>query len=299
MAPPCACARRGTAVCAPSRQLRRMSHARETGVRLHTWSPKGRSPADLGGRGAVVLLHGMLGNAHNWFTISNKGDFAPGSALMAVDLRNHGRSDWADSMTYSEMAEDLRRCMEKHGVTEPLILGHSMGGKVAMTLALETPQMVSGLIVADIAPVAYEGGIGHESNSALTAMADLDLTQCKDRRDADALLKDRLPSTSLRQFVLTNLATHPLRWRANVQVMLDSLDTLRSFPTFAGSAFAGPTLFIRGELSDYIRPEHAAAIQQRFPTAEQVAIAGAGHWVHASKPQEFVSATNEWLSRVR
>eukprot|EP01065_Artemidia_motanka_P026818 TRINITY_DN32055_c0_g1_i1.p1 TRINITY_DN32055_c0_g1~~TRINITY_DN32055_c0_g1_i1.p1 ORF type:complete len:285 (+),score=64.03 TRINITY_DN32055_c0_g1_i1:58-855(+) len=244
------------------------------------------------GRPTLVVMHGMLGSSRNWGSVVSK--LAPGYSVKAIDLRNHGRQEWADSMHYAEMAADVREWMEDEGLGKVSLLGHSMGGKVAMTLALETPELVSELVVVDIAPVTYPDTLTHAS--ILDAMLELDVASCRTRREADERLKDALPNTSLRQFVLTNLVLEDggARWGMNVQVVRDSLSKLRAFPE-GHEPYTGRTLFVAGGESDYITSDHHDTIRELFPESRHAVVEGAGHWVHAQKPREFMDTVNAFL----
>lgn len=248
---------------------------------------------EIGSGPPVVILHGLFGSARNWQGIARR--LSSERRVLAVDLRNHGSSPWHPSMTFAEMAEDVAALIAARGLAEPAIVGHSMGGKVAMVLALTRPTLVARLVVVDIAPVGYR----HDRFAALVrSLADLDLAQVRRRADADGQLAVAIPDAPTRQFLLQNLVEQDgcFAWRVNLAAIRANLSAISCFPDIAG-VYAGPTLFIHGGSSEYVRPEHEQAIRRRFPNAELARIEGAGHWVHADSPDAFVAAVAKFLDR--
>jgi pimeloyl-ACP methyl ester carboxylesterase len=251
----------------------------------------------------LAILHGLFGSRRNWSQIARR--LAPkGWRVLLADLRNHGDSDWADSMTYPEMAGDVAAWLDEVAPMAPVVLaGHSMGGKVAMRLALERPDRLTGLAVVDVAPVAYGGGRGLEDvMAALQAMPLDGLTR---RAEADARLAEHLPDPGLRAFLLQNLLPAPrhdpdgmARWRFNLPVLADSLPMLSGWPAPPrGARFDRPTLVLAGGESDYVRTKHEDPIQALFPAAEIKRVAGAGHWLHAEKPDAAARVLASLLDR--
>jgi pimeloyl-ACP methyl ester carboxylesterase len=211
--------------------------------------------------------------------------------VIAVDMRNHGDSPRFPTQSYPDMAADLAQVIAAHGGRAD-VLGHSMGGKAAMVLALTHPEQVRRLIVADIAPVAY----GHSQSHHIAAMRALDVTDLHARSEADRRLAATVPDAPLRAFFLQSLdlKASPPRWKLNLDVLEAEMAKIVGWPDIAGR-YDGPALFLSGALSDYVRPEHRATITALFPRARLARIPGAGHWLHADKPREFEAAVQTWL----
>ena len=235
----------------------------------------------------VLILHGLLGSSSNWRSIARR--LAETRRVFTLDLRNHGDSPHADTMSYPLMADDVRAFLDAHAIERAVLIGHSMGGKTAMRLALTDPARVERLVVVDIAPSRSE----HDHLPVLGAMAALDMGRVERRADADRLLEPHIPDAGLRMFVLQNLASGPdgFTWRVNLDAIAKSMPALLDFPLDADiRPFSGETLFVRGARSDYIGARDEAAIERLFPNAEMVTIADAGHWVHAEQPARFLAA---------
>lgn len=243
----------------------------------------------------LLILHGLYGSGSNWG--SHAKWLAERYEVILVDLRNHGRSFHAPDMRYSTMAADVRALLDALALDEPIVLGHSMGGKVAMTLALQSPERVRALVVADIAPVAYDHGTHQPLIDALRA---LDLSLVRSRADADAALAQRIPNRTLRLFLLTNLERQGerYRWRIPLDILADQLPVLEGFPPLDGR-YEGPALFLHGAESDYVGADNRAVIERYFPHARLEAVPGAGHWLHAEQPERFAAALREFLSSLR
>jgi len=237
----------------------------------------------------LVIAHGLFGSARNWGVVAKR--LSAAREVIAVDMRNHGASPRAPEHSYEAMAADLAEVIAARGGRADL-LGHSMGGKAAMVLALTRPALVRRLIVADIAPAAY----GHSQGDYIDAMRAVDLTRVARRSDADAQMAGTVPDPGVRAFLLQSLAMTDgqAEWRLNLDVLEAEMPRIMGFPALAGR-FDGPTLFVTGALSDYVRPEHRAAIAARFPTARIETIPGAGHWVHAEAPGPFIEAVSAFL----
>ena len=242
----------------------------------------------------LLVAHGLFGSARNFNTLGRR--WAADRRVVLLDMRNHGTSPWADAMDYPAQAGDLADAVERLAGGRALVLGHSMGGKAAMALALTRPELVAGLIVADIAPLAY----AHTHLPFVRAMQAVDLGRVRRRSDADPSLADAVPDPSLRAFLLQNLLVEDgaARWRINLAAIEREMPVLTGWPEgWSQAGFDGPALFLHGGASDYVPPEGRARINQLFPAAELEAIAGAGHWLHAEKPAEFAAAVEGWLAR--
>ncbi|WP_372860726.1 alpha/beta fold hydrolase [Spongiibacter sp.] len=239
---------------------------------------------------AVVLLHGLFGSASNLLTLSRS--LESHYRVIRMDLRNHGKSPHRDYMDIPTMALDVARTLDTLGIERAALLGHSLGGKVAMQLAATQPERVSRLVVADIAPVSY--GRGHDA--IIEGLLELDLRSLRNREQADALLQKAAPELPVRQFLLKNLVREGdgWAWRMNLPVIADCYDLLRDAP--AQSPYRGPTLFIRGELSRYIVDDNRVGIMRQFPDSRLETIAGAGHWLHAERPREFNALVGDFLA---
>jgi pimeloyl-ACP methyl ester carboxylesterase len=242
----------------------------------------------------VAILHGLFGAGRNWATIAQR--LAARHRVIALDLRNHGASPWADAMDYFEMAEDVRAAMLSRGHRRYALIGHSMGGKVAMVAALTDPDAIERLVVVDIAPVAYPVPyLGY-----VRAMRALDLGAITRRSEADTLLADAVRDPAERSFLLQNLlfGDGQPRWRLNLAALEAGLPILAGFPAFPPEkSYGGPTLFIAGGTSLSLRPRHEPAIQALFPNAVVARIDDAGHWVHADRPEAFLARVEPFLAR--
>ncbi len=246
------------------------------------------------GRDAVVL-HGLFGMGRNWAGIAHA--LGNEHRVLTLDLRNHGASPWADEMTYEAMAGDVARLIEHHGSAPVAVIGHSMGGKAAMTLALSRPELIRCLAVVDIAPVPYD----HNFEGHIRAMANLDTARLARRSEAEAALLDALDDTSLVRFLARNLKADPKTggfvWGVNLDALARHMDDILDFPVFeADQAYEGPALFLSGGNSDYVQPHHQGEIERLFPAAETEIVDGAGHWLHADKPDETTALLRRLLA---
>jgi pimeloyl-ACP methyl ester carboxylesterase len=238
---------------------------------------------ELGNGQPLIILHGLFGFSDNWQTHAKK--LADYYKVILVDLRNHGHSPWSDDFSYELMSEDLHQLMLENNIKNPIILGHSMGGKVAMTFAQKHPKLIDKLIVVDMGIKAYPPHHQH----ILAGMHALDLDKVTVRSEAEQILKQYIESEGVRQFLLKNLywkEKGKLAWRMNVEVLeREMAEILKPLPKI--DVFT-PTLFIRGELSNYILDEDFDVIEETFHDAELITIPNAGHWVHAENPELFV-----------
>ncbi len=239
----------------------------------------------------LVLLHGLFGAARNWGTMQRH--LAARHRVIALDLRNHGASPHGAAMDYATMAADVAETLAALDALPAAVLGHSMGGKTAMALALARPQAVTRLVVADIAPVAYPPRQG----PVVAALQGLELHPGLTRREADAALVEKVPDATVRAFLLQNLqlAHNPPSWRLGLAEIAAAVPQLESFIE-TDARYEGPTLFLLGERSDYVQPQHRSRIRALFPAAKLVTLKGAGHWLHAEKPAEFLAAVEPFLT---
>lgn len=237
----------------------------------------------------LVIAHGLYGSGRNWGVIARR--LADRRDVVTVDLRNHGASPRIASQSYPEMAADLAEVIQSLGGRADL-LGHSMGGKAAMLLALTEGALVRKLLVADIAPVAYT----HDQARHVRAMRGLDLSRITTRAEADAALAATISDSALRAFFLQSLdmRSSPPIWRLNLDVLEAEMPKIIGWPEVQGQ-FEGPTLFLTGADSTYVLPEHRDTIRSLFPKARFAKIPGAGHWLHAEKPREFEETVRVFL----
>ena len=245
------------------------------------------APSDLP---PLLIVHGLYGSARNWGVIARR--LADRRDVYAVDQRNHGESPWHPTHSYADMAGDLAGVIGSLGAPMD-VMGHSMGGKAAMMLALQRPDLVRRLVVADIAPVAY----AHDQTQYITAMQTMDLAGLTTRAEADRRLAATVPEASLRAFFLQSLdlkAEGGPRWRLNLDVLAAEMPKIVGWPDPQG-VFDGPVLFLTGAESHYVRPEHRALIRPLFPQARFAKLPGAGHWLHADKPREFEETLRIYL----
>ncbi|HYE01160.1 MAG TPA: alpha/beta fold hydrolase [Alphaproteobacteria bacterium] len=246
----------------------------------------------LGEGPPLIILHGLLGSARNWAGVAQR--LAERHAVHALDLRNHGASPWAETMAYNEMAADVLAYAAARGLGPAAVIGHSMGGKVAMQAALARPEVVERLVVVDIAPVEYPP----INQPFIDALRSVDPAGAAQRREVDARLAPLVPDLGIRQFLMQNLVAEGggLRWRVNLPAIDRAMPAISGFTAPPGAAYGGPALFLHGGRSDYVRPEHHPAIRALFPQARIQAVAEAGHWVHAERPAEFLQAVQPFLA---
>lgn len=248
-------------------------------------------PEAPAGAPPLVIVHGLYGSARNWNAIGRT--LSRGREVLLVDQRNHGDSPHHPTQSYPEMAADLAEILR--GIGQPAdLLGHSMGGKTAMQLALTEPALIRRLIVADIAPVAYS----HDQSQYARAMLAMDLTGIASRAEADRRLAPLVDDPGLRAFFLQSLdlkAEGGPRWKLNLPVLRDQMPNLVGWPGTPG-AFDHPTLFLTGAESQYVRPDYRAQIRAQFPKARFAKLPGAGHWLHADKPREFEETVQVFLT---
>lgn len=248
---------------------------------------------------ALLILHGLFGSSANWRTVANilSNDFT----VYTLDARNHGNSPWSDSMSYSQMSDDVARFLDHFDIEKAHLLGHSMGGKTAMTFALNHARRVNRLVVADIAPKSYIKTNAGMHVRFIDAMQGMDINQLPGgRRQAEQILADRLnEARPVVHFLLQNLLIRDRRasWRINLPVIKHSLNSIMGgFDTDKAPIFGGSSLFLYGKNSNYVEPHDHESIRKLFPNAAILGIENAGHWLHAEKPEEFTNKVKEFLA---
>lgn len=249
---------------------------------------------DIGDSGRrTVFLHGLFGQGRNFTQVAKA--LVPDLRSTLVDLPNHGRSPWTGSVDYLEVADavaDFVRTTYDDGPVH--LVGHSMGGKIAMVLALRHPELLERLVVVDIAPAPSDGA--GEFEHLLTALTSVDLGALQRRSDADDQLAGPIPDERVRGFLLQNLrsTSEGFRWQADLDLLLRELPTIAGWPEVEGR-FDHPVLWLAGERSHYVRPEHEPLMRALFPRTVRVEVKGAGHWVHSEQPDAFTTALRVFL----
>lgn len=243
----------------------------------------------------IIILHGIFGSSDNWLTIGKI--LGEKNRIYMVDQRNHGQSPRSDVFNYEVMADDLKEFIDEHQLENPIIVGHSMGGKTVMQFAMNYPDAFAKMIVVDIAPKYYP--VHH--SMILQGLAAIDLPNLASRTEANEILKRFEEQEGVRQFLLKNLWRNPEKgnqfdWRINVPVIAKNIDVV-GHELANEKAIQQPVLFIRGENSHYIQPEDERKIWELFPNYELVSIEGAGHWVQADQPQAFIETVNQFVNQ--
>ncbi|HEY0240330.1 MAG TPA: alpha/beta fold hydrolase [Friedmanniella sp.] len=247
----------------------------------------------------VVLLHGLFGQGRNFTGVARS--LADDARVTLVDLPDHGRSPWSDRFSYKGVADRVADFLAETAPGERwTVVGHSMGGKVAMLVALRRPELVERLCVVDIAPArtSADGGFG----AFVTAMRQVDLETLPDRAAADDVVARGVPDATVRGFLLQNLrrdgsgAQARWRWQMNLALLGDHLSELAGWPEDQAGTYGGPVLWLAGADSDYVRPESAPVMRALFPRVRLMRIKHAGHWVHADQPAVFVAALRGFLA---
>ena len=265
-----------------------MSRSESSTSSLHT--------TEIGDSGPrVVFLHGLFGQGRNFTQIAKA--LIPELRSVLVDLPNHGRSPWLDTTDYEVVADQVAELVRDRYVENgPVhLVGHSMGGKVAMVLALRHPELVDRLVVVDIAPVTSDGA--DEFEHLLDSLARIDLEAIERRSDADDSLAADVGDERVRGFLLQNLrrGSDGFGWQANLDLLRAELSTIAGFPEVQGT-FERPVLWVAGERSPYVQPEYADAMRALFPSTRLVTIKDSGHWVHSEQPEAFVSTLRAFLT---
>lgn len=243
----------------------------------------------------VVFCHGLFGQGKNWTSVAKA--LAPDHRVLLVDMPHHGRSPWQDRFDYLDVADEVAALLS---ADDPVaLIGHSMGGKAAMVLALRHPELVERLCVVDISPVDYHGL--SEFGRYIDAMQGLDLAALTRRDEADAALVEAVPNPTVRGFLLQNLRREGdgWAWQPNLDVLGRDLPVLGGWPedALAGTApYDGPVLWVTGQTSSYVQDEYAAAMERWFPRVRKVTVKGAGHWVHSEQPAVFLEVLKRFLA---
>ncbi len=234
----------------------------------------------------LIILHGLFGLSDNWVTFARRIAME-GFEVYVPDQRNHGQSSHSGNFNYLSLTDDLFEFIDAHEIEQPMLLGHSMGGKVVMRFSLENPEMVEKLVVVDIGTKAYPPRTKHIQ--IIKAMRQVDLEKVRNRRQVGEQLESLIPEQRIRQFVLKNLhrtTQNQFEWRINIDGIETNLDDM--FDAIqTNQTFEKPSLFVKGGASDYILLEDFDAIRKNFPHAEIVTIAGTSHWVHVEAPERF------------
>jgi len=239
----------------------------------------------------LLVIHGLFGSSRNWQSLSRL--FSRQYQVVTVDLRNHGDSFHDSDMDYALMSGDIIELMDKLALNSAHILGHSMGGKVAMQLIHDYPERVNKLVVADIAPVTYS----HSYEDLINAVMDLDLSAVTSRKVADIELAKGIPDQSIRLFIMQNLVIQNGQavWKLNWSALRQNINTITGFQSIEDWQIHNPVMFMRGEESPYITPENWTLIQQHFSDAQLFTLQNAGHWLHAEQPAAFADAVLQFL----
>lgn len=272
-------------------------------IHIHKEMIKGEKP------GAIIIAHGMLGSSGNWSSLSRRIAKETGKSVVTFDARNHGQSEHTETMNYPQMSEDMRSLIQND--EKCTLIGHSMGGRTAMYLALTNPSLVEKLVVVDVSPENIEFDVtdstqwnmAHFFYAMKAVEFPQDTTVFKARKAADVQLSKRISDPGLRAWLLMNVYQNSdgiIGWRVNLDVILEAFLThIRHFPNedFAEKnvQYNGPTIFIGGASSDYIPVSDHPDILEKFPSAKFEYIQGAGHWVHSQKPNEFLEVLLKFL----
>jgi esterase len=248
---------------------------------------------DTGAGDPLVILHGLFGSKRNWASVARR--LGGQRRVLTVDLRNHGESPWDDRHDYPALADDVAQVIEAVLGRPAAVLGHSMGGKAAMILAVSRPELVERLVVVDIPPAESAG----DTRRCLEAMRAVPLKTFTRRAEVETALAAAIPDPAIRAFLAANVVSRPegLAWGVNLEALARQFETIRGFPEIPpGRRYDGPTLFVAGGRSHYLLPDHTPAITRLFPAATIEVLTDAGHWVHAEAPDAFVAAVGRFLS---
>lgn len=246
----------------------------------------------MGSGKPVIIVHGLFGNLDNLKNLATS--LSQFRDVICVDVRNHGASPWSNSMDYNGLAHDIFYLLEELNLNTVDLIGHSMGGKIIMSCALLFPERINSIVVADIAPVRYKPHHDH----VLKALVELDLQRIQKRKDALEQLLEAGIDQATSQFILKNMnfKTKPVSWKMNVDILYQEYDSITGWP-FKDKVFDKPTLFIKGEHSDYITKEHRQDVLAQFPQAKVKIITETSHWLHAEKPAIFNKLVSDFLKR--
>ncbi len=245
----------------------------------------------LGEGQPLIILHGLFGSLDNWISLAKH--WSATYEVWLVDQRNHGQSPHSSEFSYSHMQQDLKGFIDEHNIQNPILLGHSMGGKTVMEFSMHHPNLIKKMIVVDIAPVKYQ--VHHYA--IIDALESIDFDFVKSRKEADQILSEKIEEFGVRQFLLKNMywkEKEQLAWRFNLEAIKNEIIPISEWDISEGE-FTGKTLFIKGENSEYILPSYASRIGKKFPNYDLVEIENAGHWVHAEVPKEFISELEPFM----
>lgn len=252
----------------------------------------------LGDHGpGVLFLHGLFGQGKNWTSLAKA--LSAQARVLLVDLPNHGRSGWTADFSYPQMAAQIAELVSEQAGGQPYaVVGHSMGGKVAMALALSRPELVERLCVVDVSPVSTSASSSFAT--FIRGMRSIDLSTLDSRAEAAEKLAPAVPDPVVRSFLLQNLrrdhgADPPWRWQPNLALLGARLSEMSDWPELGLPAYEGPTLWVAGSESDYIKSEYTPAMRTLFPQVRRVTIKGAGHWVHSEQPATFETIIRQFL----
>jgi len=240
----------------------------------------------------LIILHGLLGSLDNWATLAKK--FAEDYTVFVIDQRNHGKSPHSKEFNYQVLSDDLLEFMDEHYISSAHILGHSMGGKTAMNFAVENPEKVDKLIIADIAPVRYTGG----HKFIFDALFSVDLATVKSRKEVENQLEKYIKEFGIRQFLMKGLTRNAERqfiWKFNIKDIWDSYENIIDTFDSSDAVFNEETLFIKGENSNYIIKDYFSVIEPIFPKYTLKTIKNTGHWLHAEQPLAFYKIVTDFL----
>ena len=237
----------------------------------------------------LIILHGLFGSSKNWTTFART--LSQNMTVYALDLRNHGDSPHTETHTLFDLREDLKYFIKNHKIRKPVLLGHSMGGLAVMAFALEYPEIAQSVIIEDIAPKNYLPL--HENEFRALRM---DVSKYESRNKIDEEMSEYVKNKSIRQFLQMNLEKleNGYRWKLNVPVLENSSCT-EEFSEYEGRSFSGPSLFVSGGLSYYVKESDHAAIKKYFPNADIHVIHDADHWLHHSNAEKFLSLVKYFL----
>lgn len=245
----------------------------------------------LGEGQPLIILHGLFGSLDNWMSLAKH--WSSNYEVWLLDQRNHGQSPHSREFSYSYMQEDLKEFIDEHNIQNPILLGHSMGGKTVMEFSMHHPSLIKKMIIVDIAPVKYQ--VHHYA--IIDALESIDFDFITSRKEADKLLSEKIEESGVRQFLLKNMywkGKEQLAWRFNLEAIKNEIIPISEWDISEGE-FTGETLFIKGENSEYILPSYASRIGKKFPNYDLVEIENAGHWVHAEAPKEFISELEPFM----
>lgn len=238
----------------------------------------------------LIILHGLFGSSDNWLSIAKV--FGENYTVYTIDQRNHGQSPHSDYFSYEIMADDLKAFIVEHNIDNPIILGHSMGGKTAMQFAVNNPKILKKLIVVDIGAKSYP--VHHDT--ILKGLNSININELKSRGEADQQLSKHVSELGIRQFLLKNItrSSDGFKWKVNLPIIERGIEQI-GIGLLSNDYYEGETLFIRGGNSNYILEEDIKMLNHHFPKHKLETIKNAGHWVHAEQPEQFVEVVKNFI----